>query len=73
MAKKETFSEQLRQAIENSGLTRYQISKETGIHQSILGRFVHGEMGLAMETIDRLCEFLGLSISQQRKQRKKGK
>lgn len=63
MAKQKPFSEQLRDAIRKSELTRYAISKETGIAQSILARFVNDGAGLSMVSVDKLCAALGLSLS----------
>ncbi len=54
--------DQLRQAIEESGMTRYVIAQRTGIDNAALSRFVHGERGLSMEAIDALGECLGLTI-----------
>jgi transcriptional regulator with XRE-family HTH domain len=68
----ETFSDQLRRAILDSGLTRYVISRETGVAESVLSRFVRGERGLSTESIDPLMEFLGLEIRPRRKARRRG-
>ena len=64
MKKKPThlLTDQLRQAIHASGLTRYRIAKETGIRESTLSRFCNGQRGLSMKALDTLCEFLGLSL-----------
>lgn len=62
MAKRQRFSEQLRRAVEQSDLSRYRISKQTGIAQSILSRFVNEGAGLSMESVDKLCECLGLRL-----------
>jgi transcriptional regulator with XRE-family HTH domain len=63
--KHDGFADQLRAAIENCGKTRYQIFKETGIPQETLSRFVNGERGLSMESIELLFENLGLKISKR--------
>ena len=41
-----TVSEQLRRAVETCGQTRYRISQETGIPESVLSRFVAGGAGV---------------------------
>lgn len=56
------FRQQLIDAIEHSGMTRYAISKATGVPQSQLSRFVHGQEGLSVESINRICEVLGLRL-----------
>jgi hypothetical protein len=58
-----TVTEQLRQAVERSGQTRYAISKATGIPASVLSRFVADGRGLRSESIDRLCAYLGLVLT----------
>lgn len=56
------LSDQLRQAMDNAGKTRYQIAKETGMNQSALGKFYHGQRGLSIDTLDRLGECLNLQL-----------
>ena len=57
------FADQLRQAIDHCGLTRYAICKKTGIKQSLLSKFMHGKGGLSVETINKLCKLLGLRLT----------
>ncbi len=73
MTKKPPFSEQLRRAVEQSDLTRYRISKQTGIVQSILSRFVNQGAGLSMDSVDKLCECLELRLVSEDKPLKKRK
>lgn len=62
MAKK-LISDQLREAIERSGKTRYRISLETGITQSQLSRFVNDPaVSLSLANIDKLCECIGAEL-----------
>jgi transcriptional regulator with XRE-family HTH domain len=57
------ISEQLRQAVERSGKTRYRISMETGITQSQLSRFVNDpNVNLSLANIDKLCECIGAEL-----------
>ena len=53
----------LRAALERCGQTRYAVSKATGIPESTLSRFVAGGRGLRSENIDRLCAYLGLTLT----------
>ena len=56
-------SEQLREAIERSGKTRYRISLETGIDQATLSRFVNDtSVGMTLPNIDKLCECIGVEL-----------
>jgi transcriptional regulator with XRE-family HTH domain len=77
MARKRSrkLSDQLRQAIDQSGLTRYRIAKETGISEAALSKFYLGQRGLSMKALDTLGEFLQLKITLGRKpnSKKKGK
>lgn len=57
------LSDQIRQAVENCGQTRYIIAKETGIDASTLSRFMSGERGLPMKTLDRLADHLDLNVT----------
>ncbi len=74
MAKKRTklITDQLRQAIDDSGLTRYRIAKETGVSESALAQFYNGHRGLSMDALNALGEFLQLTIILGRKPGKKG-
>ena len=66
-------TDQLRQAIDDSGLTRYQIAKATGIDESALAKFYNGHRGLSMNALNALGEFLQLTIILGRRPDKKGK
>jgi ribosome-binding protein aMBF1 (putative translation factor) len=61
-AKSEKLSDQLRQAIDASEMSRYAIAKAIGLDQSVLSRFMAGKSGLAFETIDKLGELLELRL-----------
>ena len=75
MAEKRTkpLTDQLRQAIADCGLSRYEIAKQTGIDESALGKFYNGQRGLSMEALNALGECLELTIHLGRKSEKKEK
>ena len=73
MAKKRPISEQLREAIRRSGETRYRISLETGISESILSRFVNRGAGLSLANIDILCECIGARLALETERNNQGK
>jgi transcriptional regulator with XRE-family HTH domain len=51
-----------RHAIEQSGLTRYELSKLSGVSQAQLSLFMSGKRGLTTTTLDRLSPILGLAL-----------
>ncbi len=63
----------MRQAIDDSGLTRYRIAKATGIDESAIGKFYNGQRGLSTDALDRIGEYLGLRIVTVRKPKRKGR
>jgi hypothetical protein len=69
------LSDELREAVERSGLSRYSIWQQTGIDQGSLSKFMDGERGLGMESIDKLADLLGLHIcaADAKRSRPKGK
>ena len=63
MAKKQRqkgLSEQLRAIIEKSELSRYEISKRSGVDASQLHRFVKGTGRLTTDSLDKIGRVLGL-------------
>ena len=56
------FSDKLRAAVKNAPITRYAMSKTTGIHESALSRFVSGGSGLSLANLDKLAALLGWDL-----------
>lgn len=63
----------LRAAIEASGRSRYRIARDTGIAESALSRFMSGERGLSIESVEQLADYLGLEIMVRHKSGRKGR
>lgn len=63
------ISDQLRAIIDGCRHTRYAIAKATGISQPTLSRFMSGERGLPMKTLDQLGVFLDLQVAMRPKRR----
>ena len=61
------LSNQIRKAIAESGITRYRISKDTGVDDGALCRFHHGKAGLSLDALDRIGQYLELEIITQKK------
>ena len=72
-ARTNKLTDQLRRAIDESGRTRYEIAKLTGIDESALAKFYNGQRGLSMDALNALGECLSLTIVSRRKSDKKGK
>lgn len=70
--KRVKLSDQIRRAVDDCGASRYVISKATGIAESTLSRFMAGERGLPMKTLDRLADYLDLNITTGRGRQEKG-
>ena len=56
------LSEQVRRAVEKSGMTRYAICKAIGMHESVMSRFMNRKGGLQMDSLDALADLLGLDV-----------
>jgi predicted transcriptional regulator len=69
---REKLSDQLRRLIEESPMTRYEISKRTGIAQSTLCKLVQGERGISTESWDLLGECLNLRLVVDKTSNRKG-
>jgi DNA-binding phage protein len=59
-------SEFLKAAITTDGRPLTRIAREAGIDHGILVRFVNGERGMTMRTVDRVCGVLGLELRPRR-------
>ena len=57
------LSDEIRQAVDASGLSRYRIAKALGIAESTMSRFMSGKGGLSMEYLDDLAALLDLHIA----------
>ena len=67
------LSDQLRRLIEESPLTRAEISRRTGIAESTLCKLVQGERGISTNSWDALGECLNLRLVVDKSKTKKGR
>jgi DNA transposition AAA+ family ATPase len=58
-----TISEQLRDAIEGSGLTRYAIAKGAGVDYDALARFLDDGRDMRISNIEKLTAFFGMHLT----------
>jgi transcriptional regulator with XRE-family HTH domain len=64
MAKKRVkLSDQVRQAVEASNLSRYAICKALGLAQATMSRFMNRQGGLSMDYLDALADLLDLNVT----------
>ncbi|WP_254512729.1 helix-turn-helix domain-containing protein [Anatilimnocola floriformis] len=57
------LSEFLKQAIQSSDKSVYQICKDAGVSQIVVSRFLSGERDIRLATADRLAKALGLTVA----------
>lgn len=67
MKKSDSMPEVIRAAIQADPRTVYRLCQESGIDPAVLGRFVRRERGLNLETADRICHVLGLTLCPTRR------
>ena len=73
-AKRVKLSAQIRQTVDESGMSRYAICKATGIHQAAMSRFMAGTVGLSMANLDALADLLEIDVTARgRKPRRKAR
>ncbi len=65
------LNEIIKEHIKNCGKSRYRISVETGINQSVLCRFLQGE-GCTTRNADILLKYFGLTIVKKAKRKEQG-
>jgi len=63
MAKRKTFTDEVKEAIEGSGLRHCDICREIGLDQAVMCRFMQGRSGLALPTLDKLAALLDLHVN----------
>lgn len=61
--KQKPLTDQLRQAIDASGMSRYRVCKLSGMSEATMSRFMSGKGGLSMEMLDRLGAVLDLRLT----------
>jgi transcriptional regulator with XRE-family HTH domain len=64
------FSDQIRKAVDASGLSRYRICKEIDIAESLMSRFMAGKSWLGQGTLDALANLLRLHVSAEKRPKK---
>ena len=55
----------IRQAIAESGLTNYELSKISGVSESQLSRFMNGDRTLTLPTAEKIAEHIGVELKKK--------
>ena len=63
-----SLTETIRQAVTDSGISRYRIAHETGLPESSLSRFMNGK-GAYSGTLEGIIDHLGLEVRLVRRQK----
>ena len=66
------LSDQIRLAVDASGMSRYRIAKELGTSESTMSRFMASKGGLSMDNLDALADLLDLDIKARKRSPKGG-
>lgn len=59
---RKSISDRIREEIEARGLTGYRVSKESGLSEPTVYRFLRGEGDPTIESLDKLLAFLGWDV-----------
>lgn len=68
--KEATLVEQLREAIYESGLTRYRIAKDSGVDYYTLARFLDEGRDIRLSSVQKLADYFGMRFTKARIRRK---
>lgn len=58
-----SIADSLKQAIRDSGRSMYELSKDSGIAQIVIARFLSGERDIRMATADKLARTLNMQLT----------
>lgn len=56
------LSEQLREFIRQSGMSHQELSRETGVPQPTITRFMNSTTSMLMDNVDKLAAYFGLTL-----------
>jgi transcriptional regulator with XRE-family HTH domain len=57
------LGEMVRKTIKDRGETWYRVAKDSGVPYATLYRFVTGQRSIALESLEKLCAYLGLELT----------
>ena len=65
------LGDELRHAVEGSGLTLYRIAKASGVTYPVLHRFVVHKRDIKLSSVERLADLFSMRLTQPRKPTRK--
>ena len=65
------ISDRVIRAIETCGMSRYALSKASGVSEGELCRVVAGQRSMTLRTLDRLAPFIGVRVTVKRPKKTK--
>jgi len=72
-AMRTSIAEQLRKAILTADMSRYALSKASGVSQTILSHFVNRKRTMTVDTAAKLADVLGLELRAKPKRARKAR
>jgi hypothetical protein len=66
-----TFSDQIRDAVNGSEMSRYAICNAIRLPQSSMSRFMNRNGGISIDALDKLAALLGLTVATRPKRGRK--
>jgi ribosome-binding protein aMBF1 (putative translation factor) len=58
-----SIDQQLREAIDKSGLTRYRIAKDAGVEYDVLRRYLDDGRDLRLSNVEKLAAYFGMKLT----------
>ena len=57
-----SFGDQIRQAVQDSGMSCYRICKLSGLNKGAMSNFLAGKRGMSLDSLNRLAAVLDLHV-----------
>jgi transcriptional regulator with XRE-family HTH domain len=70
MARRQSITHAIKQAVRESGQSLYAICKATGLNEDALSRFMRGQTSMRLDLADKLAAYFGIEC---RRTRRKGR
>ena len=64
------LSEQLRKLVADCPVSLCELSRQTGVNKAVLSKFVRGQSGMLLESLDKLGRYFSLRLVAEEKPRK---